>query len=177
MRTRTLLILALCFAASSTAMAEGFYAGAGLGIVQIEDEDQGISFKDNPMGWRLIAGFDVNENFAVEGNYINSGTAEDVIQGENVEAELSAFVVSFIGLMPISDTAKLFGKLGYYTGEEEVTAFGITLDEDADGFTAGAGVRFDMANNFSIRGDFDWYDTDLDTLWSFGVGFQYSFGN
>ena len=172
-----LLLLVLFLFATTTAMAEGFYAGAGLGIVQIEDEDQGISFEDSPMGWRLIAGFDVNENFAVEGNYINSGTAEDTVLGENVEAELSAFVVSFVGLMPISDTAKLVAKLGYYTGEEEVTVFGITLDEDADGFAAGAGVRFDMANNFSIRGDFDWYDTDLDTLWSIGVGFQYSFGN
>ena len=177
MRTRILLILALCFTANSAAMAEGFYAGAGLGIVQIEDEDQGISFKDSPMGLRLIAGYDLNENFAIEGTYINSGTAEDDIQGENIEVELSAFVMSLVGLMPISDTTQLFGKIGYYTGEQEVTVFGITLDEDADGFTAGAGIRFNMANNITIRGDFDWYDTDLDTLWSVGIGFQLSFGN
>ncbi len=177
MRLRLILVSIFCLALSSAAVAEGFYAGAGLGIVKIEDEDQGISFEDSPLGWRLIAGFDVNDNFAVEGSYINSGTAEDTIEGEKVEVELSAFVISFVGLMPVSDAAQLFGKLGYYSGEEEVSVLGFTLDEDADGFTAGAGVRFTMDNNFTIRGDFDWYDTDLDTLWSIGIGFQFSFGN
>ena len=176
MLRRILLFSSIMLLSGPAAMAEGFYAGAGVGITQVEDSDQGISFKDNPFGWRLLAGFDFNENFAIEGSYINSGEAEDDIQGENVKAELSAFVVSVVGLIPVSETVRLFGKLGYYSGETEVTAFGITLDEDADGATAGAGVRFDMNNNFVIRGDLDWYDSDLDTLWSVGVGFQYSFG-
>ena len=55
------LLLALSFATSS--FAEGFYAGAGIGITQIEDEDQGFSFEDNPFGWRLLAGYDFNANF------------------------------------------------------------------------------------------------------------------
>ena len=101
--TRSLLLVLFLFA-TTTAMAEGFYAGFELGIVQIEEEDQGVSFEDNPMGWRLIAGFDVNENLAVEGSYINSGTAEDTIEGTNIEAELSAFVLSFVGLMPMQSS-------------------------------------------------------------------------
>ena len=176
MLRKILLLSSIMLLAGPAAMAEGFYAGAGVGITQVEDSDQGITFKDSPFGWRLIAGFDMNENFAMEGSYINSGTAEDDIQGENVEAELSAFVFSLVGLIPVGETARLFGKIGYYSGETEVTVFGITLDEDEDGATAGAGVRFDMNNNFVIRGDLDWYDTELDTLWSVGVGFQYSFG-
>ncbi len=162
--------------AATGALAEGFYAGAGLGLTQIEDEDQGVSFEDNPLGWRLLAGYELNENFALEGSYVNSGTAEDTVLGENVEVELSAFTFSAVGLLPVSDMVKVFGKLGFYSGEQEITVQGITLDDDEDGLTVGAGLRFDAGNNFVIRGDFDWFDTDLDTLWSVGVGFQYYFG-
>lgn len=175
---KILLVLAWCFAANSAVMADGLYAGVGLGIVQIEDEEQNIDFSDSTFGWRLHVGYDINQNFAVEGSYIGSGAAEDEVLGEKVEVEYSAFVTSFIGLIPAGDTARLFGKIGYYSGENEVTAFGVTIDQDSDGFTAGAGIRFDdVMNNFSFRGEFDWYDTDVDTLWSFGIGFAYLFGN
>ena len=42
--------------------------------------------------------------------------------------------------------------------------------------TVGAGVRFATSDNFVIRGDFDWFDTELDTVWSIGVGVQFYFG-
>ncbi len=170
-----LLPILLCLTVT-TALAEGFYGGAGLGLTQIEDEDQGISFKDNPLGWRLLAGYDVTDNFAIEGSYVNSGEAEDTVLGENVKAELSAFTLSLVGLIPVGDKAQLFGKLGYYDGEEEVTVQDITFDEDADGATVGVGVRFNTGNNFAIRGEFDWFNTELDTLWSVGVGFHFYFG-
>lgn len=174
-KTRSLLLVLFLFA-TTTAMAEGFYAGAGFGLTQIEDEDQGISFKDNPLGWRLLAGYDINENFGIEGSYINSGKAEDDVFGENVEAELSAFTLAVVGLLPISDSAQLFGKVGFYSGEQEVTVQGFTLDQDEDGATVGAGIRFGTSEALAIRGEFEWYDTDLDTLWSVGIGFQYYFG-
>lgn len=176
MRNKTFLLPLLFLFAATSAMAEGFYGGAGVGLTQIDDEDQGVSFKDSPFGWRLLAGYDFNEQFGVEGSYINSGTAEDVVLGDNVEAELSAFTLSVVGLLPISDSAQLFGKLGFYSGEQEITFDGITFDEDQDGATVGAGIRWGTSESFVVRGEFDWYDTDLDTLWSVGVGFHYYFG-
>ena len=139
-------------------------------------EQNGISFEDNPLGWRLLAGYEFNDNFAVEGSYINSGTAEDTVLGEDVEAELSAFTLSVVGLLPVSESVDLFARVGFYTGEQEVTAFDITIDEDEDGATVGAGIRFNTSDAFAIRGEFEWYDTELDTLWSMGVSFQYYFG-
>lgn len=171
----TFVVLALLFAASSV-LAEGFYAGAGAGIVKIKDEDQGESFEDTPFGWKIFAGYDFNENFALEGSYIKTGEAEDQVFGTTVETELSAFTFSAIGLMPVSDSAQLFGKLGYYSGEQEVTAFGLTVDDDDDGFLVGAGIRFNTSDKFTIRADFDWYDADLDSLWSIGAAFQFYFG-
>lgn len=168
--------LALAMLAGGSAWAEGFYAGAGIGITQIEDEEGGLSFEDNPFGWRLIAGYDFNENFAIEGSYIDSGEAEDSVQGVDVEAELTAFTVSAVGLLPLNDTTTLFGKLGLYSGESEVSAAGLSEDDDEDGLTVGGGVRFRTTDQLTIRAEFDWFDTDLDTVWSIGVGFQYGFG-
>lgn len=176
MLRRALLVPFLILAFSTTAMAEGFYAGAGLGLLQIEDEEEGISFEDNPLGWRLLAGYDFNDNFAIEGSYVDSGKAEDEVLGEQVEVKLTAFTASVVGLMPVSDTVKVFGKLGFYSGEEEVTIQGFSIDDDDSGMTVGAGVRFATSDNFVIRGDFDWFDTELDTVWSIGVGVQFYFG-
>ncbi len=177
MLKRLLFAVGILVLSSSFALAEGFYAGAGIGITQIEDSEDGESFKDNPFGWRLLAGYDFSESFAIEGSYVNSGEAEDTIQGIDVKAELSAFTFSVVGLIPMNEQTRLFGKLGYYDGEEEVTAFGITVDEDADGLTAGFGFRYETQSAFTIRGDIDWFDTDLDTVWSIGVGFHVLFGN
>jgi OOP family OmpA-OmpF porin len=171
----SLFVLALLLATTS-AMAEGFYAGAGLGITQIEDEEAGESFKDSPFGWKIYAGYDFNENFALEGAYLNSGEAEDDVFGENVKVELTALVVSAIGLMPVGESTQLFAKLGYYDGDEEITVLGETFDDDDSGLTVGAGVRYQSSDNLAMRADFDWFDTEYDTVWSLGVGIQFYFG-
>ena len=49
------------------------------------------------------------------------------------------------------------------------------MDEDKDGLTVGIGIRHFATDNFAIRAEFDWFDTDLDEVWSLGIGFQYFF--
>ncbi len=80
-----------------------------------------------------------------------------------------------LGILPTSDRFELFGKLGFYSGETEVTVAGLSADEDDSGLTVGAGARFRLADSFMIRGDFDWYDVDIDSLWSLGIGATYNF--
>ena len=112
------IVVALLLTASP-AMAEGFYGGVGFGLVNIEDEEAGESFKDSPFGWRILAGYDFNDNFAIEGSYIQSGKAEDTVFGENVEVELSAFTFSAVGLMPLSDSTQLFGKKQHFPNVDD----------------------------------------------------------
>lgn len=173
---RLILILTIVQFFSASSFAEGFYAGAGVGLTQIEDEDQGVKFEDNPFGWRVFAGYDLENNFAIEGSYVNSGEAKDDIDGTRIEAELTAFTLSVVGLVPMGESSQLFGKLGYFDGEIEASAFGFSAEDDEDGLTLGAGARFDLGNGIVIRGDVDWFDTELDTLWTIGVGVQFAFG-
>lgn len=178
MSKKSLLSLPIVLFLSPPLLAEGFYAGASIGMTQIEDEEQGLSFDDSAFGWRIHGGYEFNDNFAVEGAYFDSGEAEDTVSGQSVEVELTGFLVSLVGMIPVGgDNTRLFAKLGYYDGEAEASAGGITVEDDESGLSIGAGIRYDLANNFSLRGDFDWFDSDTDTLWSLGVGIQVLFGN
>ncbi|WP_405231720.1 porin family protein [Lentisalinibacter salinarum] len=161
----------------TSALAEGFYVGGGVGFTQIEDEEDGISFDDTPIGWRVFAGYEFTPNFALEGGYLDSGEAEDTILGEDVEADLTAWTLTGLGILPINDSWKVFGKLGYYDGESEVSVLGFSAEDDESGLTLGAGTRYDVTQQFSVRADFDWYDSDIDTLWSLGIAVQFMFGN
>jgi hypothetical protein len=85
--------------------------------------------------------------------------------------------VSAIGSIPVGESIALFGKIGFYSGEQKVTAFGITLDEDDDGGTAGVGIRFNFDDSWKSRLEVDWFDTDWDSIWSISASVQYQFGN
>lgn len=177
---RALLILIAVLTLGSAAQAQEFYAGGGLGFTQIEDEEAGVGFDDTAIGWRIFGGYKFSPNFALELGYVDSGTAEDTLQGvfggTNLEVDFTAWTVTGLGILPLNESWDLFGKLGYFDGEFEASSLGLSAADDESGFTLGAGARFKLSENLAIRGDFDWYDTEADTLWSIGVGVQFNFG-
>ena len=181
---RTMIAGVIGLSVSSPCVAEGFYAGAGFMSTQIEDDDIDFGFDDSPLGWRLFAGYEFGAHFALEGAYVDAGDIDDTIPrpstdggiNADVDAEHTAFTFSVLGLLPVGNSADLFAKLGYYDSDQEVSVLDDTVDTGDSGLTVGAGVRLELARNFAIRGDLDWFDTDLDTLWSVGVGVQYRFG-
>ena len=153
----------------------GAYIGGTVGYTNVEDDAGSLSFDDNPVGWKILGGYKFTENWAVEGAYANLGEAEDNIAGlGDVGAEFSGFSATAIGVLPLN-VIDLFGKVGYYSGDVEVTALGLSGDDSESGVTLGAGAEFNLVDNFSLRSDIDWYDADLDALWSFNVGIKFSF--
>ncbi len=181
---RTMIASIAGLLVSSPCFADGFYAGVGFASTQIEDDDGDFGFDDSPLGWRLFGGYAFNEHFALEGAYFDVGDIDDTILrpstdggiNADVDAEHTGVTFSAVGILPITDSASLLGKLGYYDSEQESTVLDETLDTDEDGVTLGIGIRFDLPRRFAIRGDLDWFDTDLDTHWSVGTSLQYRFG-
>lgn len=176
MMGRTILTLTVFLLSGSYAFAEGFYAGAEVAVTNIEDSEQSLSFQDRPVGWKLHAGYEFYDYFALEGSYFDSGEGEDTVLDENVKAEFSGYVMSLV-LQTVMTTPNLFTKLGYYNGDQEVSVQGGSLKDDVDGFAAGIGFRHEVIERLSIRGEVDWFESDLDSFWSLGIGVQYSFGN
>ena len=178
MMGRVFFTLAIFLLSGSYALADGFYAGANVAVTNMEGSPLGLDFQNRPIGWKLHAGYEFSDIFALEGSYVDSGEAEDTFLDDsvNVKAQMSGYVMSFV-LQTAMTTPNLFTKLGYYNGEVEWSLPGITVNNDEDGFAAGLGFRHELMNNLAIRGEVDWYEPDLDNLWSVGIGLQFSFGN
>ena len=154
----------------SYALAEGFYAGADIGITNIEVSD--ADYRNRPAGWKVHAGYEFSALFALEGSYVDSGEAKD----DGVTVDMTGYVISAVFQTDMT-TPNLFTKLGYHNSELTASDGAISLEDDVDGFAAGLGFRHKLTNNLAIRGEVDWFESDLDNLWSVGIGAQFSFGN
>jgi len=189
MKHGTTIIMATGLFACNVALADGIYFGAGLTITQIEEPgfDDGFRVDDEPAGWRLLAGYAFSQYFAIEGTYLHAGDADGAqlragpTNGFEIPSttELTGYSVSLVGVLPIGSSTEVFAKLGYFDGERDIQVSDVStrVKQGENNVSLGGGVGFKLADNFTIRGDLDWYDTNLDTLWSIGVGLQYDFGH
>ena len=162
------------FAATSSIAGEG-YIGASAGIMNIEDDSAGTGFSDRPISYKVFGGYEVNEHIALELAYFSTlNDASDDIFGIPVDISLDGFTVRFMGMIPTSDNFSIIGSVGYWDGEAEASLLGVSATAGEDGFTLGVGGKYRM-ESWSIRGEFEWLDSD-DPIWTFLVGAQFNFG-
>ena len=158
------------FAATSSIAGEG-YIGASAGIMNVEDDSAGTGFSDTPFSAKVFGGYEFNENFAAEVAYFSTvGDAEDL----GIDVSLDGFTLRFVGMIPTSDNFSLLGSVGYWDGEAEASAGGISATGSEDGVTLGVGGKYRF-ESVSLRGEFEWFDSE-DTIWTFLVGVQVNFG-
>src|ERR1043165_5829133 len=65
----------LAASAANAAPDRGFYVGAGVGVVNVEDDFTGVD--DGDTGFKVFGGYVLNEIVSLEISYIDGGTAED----------------------------------------------------------------------------------------------------
>ncbi|MGA9851791.1 MAG: outer membrane beta-barrel protein [Gammaproteobacteria bacterium] len=115
------------------------------------------SVNDNPAGLGLGVGYRFNDYFALEGNYMDLGTATATINvtsppiftiKEDIRAK--GETLDFLGFIPVSQSVQLFGKLG---------VFDYSLDE-----TLNSNIPVPLTNN-SANG----------TTYDFGIGVDIRF--
>lgn len=108
------------------------YLGGGLGLN--DDEES---------AWRFFGGYRAHRNFALELGYIDIGEMD--IGGTT--ANTSAWELVGLGIMPMTPTVSLYGKLGGYRG----TAKGGGITERRNDLTFGLGAQYDASRNLGIR--------------------------
>jgi hypothetical protein len=170
-------LMIAAWALPCAAQAQGFYAGGGAGIGEVEYRsdfgfDPGV--EDDTVGAVIgIGGYRVNRFFAMEANLVGVANGEDE---DELEVSFGAVSASVLGVLPASEQFDLFLRLGWYTGASEV---GIQDDESESGLVYGGGgqVSFGPRERFSVRMDFLQYETEeLEDLWFLAGGFFYNFG-
>ena len=162
------------FVATSSIAGEG-YIGASTGIMNIEDDSGGSDFSDTPFSIKVFGGYEFNENFAVDVAYFSTlQDAEDDVFGFPVEISLDGFIIRGVGAYPTSDNFSILGSIGFWDGDAEASAFGTSATASEDGLTLGVGGKYRF-ESVSIRGEFEWFDSD-ETIWTILVGVQVNFG-
>ena len=150
---------------TNTTFAAGGYIGGGIGKTDYDADN--ISTFDDPMGFELILGSDLNPNFAFEVSFVNFGEADD---GIPPEWHLSATTLAFGGLLkaPISPTAEAFFKVGLHMWDAEITqdGFGQIYEDDGSDLFFGFGAAFSVSPNLKIGARYMNYtaDTDIEEL-------------
>lgn len=166
--------------------------GAGLTVT-------GTSVDDTDTGWKLFAGYQFNKYFALEGGYVNLGrfdanTTVTAFNGTpitptsgsaNVKVK-DGLYLDAMGILPISDTFSVFGKLGAYSLKTElsVSGGGGSASEDArnSDLTYGIGLSYAFNKELGIRAEWERFEkvgdedktgqSDIDLL-SIGLTYQF----
>jgi len=165
---------------SSQAVDNGIYLGAGIGQggVQFEDriEGENFDFDASDTAYKLIVGWRFLDWLSVEANYVDLGTADDRIDGVDIEADVSGFSLAALGFLPIGPV-DVFAKLGAVNWDAELSAPGTGLSSSDDGtdLMYGAGVQFRVWS-LSFRGEYEMFDVaDADTVDMISLGVTWTF--
>ena len=178
LKTLNYLILSLVLAgagalAQAAEVGQG-YVSAFIGQSEVDvDYDVDVDIEGDDTSYRIGGGFRVNENFAVEGYYIDYGEIDDSIfvpffGDVELEAEATAFQFQAVGLFPASPSVDLYGKIGLAIWDAELSAPGFA-DEDDDGtdLVFGFGANFNISKQFTLRAEYEianFDDVDIDTI-------------
>jgi OOP family OmpA-OmpF porin len=160
------LLTGLCVAAAlvgisnvAAAADDGFYAGAGIGqsFTTITFAGAGSSTYTDT-AYKLLGGYAVNKNFAVEAEYINLGT----FKGSVVNAAATGYGMSAVGTLPVAESFSLYGKVGFSSVTTTLSVSpGFVLlvpaSQSKSGVSFGLGGQFNVSQNAAIRLSLDSY--------------------
>lgn len=188
------LLAVVCAITSVSSYAQessGAYMGFGVGSFDYAESDaaSGISLSDNASAYRLFGGYRFSENFSVEGGWGATGDLKDTVTATlpgfgtmsfDTAADFEVLTVRALGRLPFDNVA-LFGGVGYYDSEVDVSVSvqGIGEVGSGSGSDSGAtiigGLEF-AVSRVNLRAEYEWFDTDSSVDASMlGLGLFFNF--
>jgi hypothetical protein len=150
---------------SSTAWAggdSGLYLGGSLGSAGLDVSAGNVSYDDNDMAYKIFGGYNFGivplVNVAIEGSYVDFGTAEGSVLGNSVETGvtgLDAFGLAGVNMGPIM----LFGKVGAIYWDGEFSDPSGTSDDSGSDPAYGLGLQFQLLS-IAIRAEYELFALD-----------------
>ena len=186
MKRFTALALLAASLSASTAFAQSWYIGGGIGRgnLDVSGNELGLpnaSVGDSATTYTLRLGFRLNPYFAIEGAYYDLGEYDFSGNLGSVSvagtAKAKAFALNAVGILPMSEAFDLYGRLGY--GEAELKANASAagfVGNDSDrqsGMFYGVGARWNLARNWGVFAE--WMKADKIKVDSYLVGIDLRF--
>lgn len=185
-----IVLLLASAAAFAQDQDQGFYIGGHFGQAQVDGfcdgvSGAGVSCDDKDTGWKIVGGYKVNRNFAVEAAYVGYGEVKASSPAGTVDAEATAFEATAVGILPLANRFSAYGKLGLYFSSTDASVNTTTVvgdeSEEKTDLTFGLGVSYDVTPQVAVRGEWQRYqdvgggdigEADIDVL-SVGAVFRF----
>jgi OmpA-OmpF porin, OOP family len=141
----------------------GWFVGGSFGQSKLDCDTSGVpgaSCDDSDTAWRVFGGYQINRHFAVELGYSTLGEATASAPGITATVEAKAFDLVAVGILPINQQFSVFGKLGMYQADSDLSSntplIGSASDKNTD-VTYGVGLQYDFGKNLGLRGEWQQY--------------------
>ena len=149
--------------ASTVALAEngtGFYLGGGVGYTNQSTDCHGIDdCSKSRTGFKLLAGYQIMPNLAIESSYGNTGRTEISFNGHHLLSKTQSFTVAALGIYPVTKEIELFGKLGAHSTKNnidmEVPGLAVSGSVTNSGLLAGVGAQYRFTPNLLGRVEYE----------------------
>lgn len=154
--------------------------GAGFGSASVSIDDKASAF-------RLLGGFQVNQNFAVEGYYASLGkydlslaTTGPTANGSG-DVKLSGLGVDVLGILPFTSRLSGIGRVGFFSWDAKSsftanaggTTSGDSVTEVGTDFKIGVGIEWKAGARVRLRAEVERYNFDDPlTFLSLGLVFR-----
>lgn len=167
------LALALVTTSGMAAAAgSGWYGALDAGRSKIssfcDGVPAGISCNKSATAYRAQVGYQLNQNWAIEGGYVNLGKYK--LSGAGVTGSISGKGVqaSVVGTLPLSNSFSLFGKVGaiHLSEKGSIVGGGLTesVSEKETKATYGAGVQLRLGESASVRAQYEKLTNDVNMV-------------
>jgi OOP family OmpA-OmpF porin len=158
-------IIVLAVAMSGPAFAGG-YLGAGIGQASTDICDElfalgATSCDEEDTGFKFFGGYEMNQNIAIEGSYMDYGELDASDGSTSVNADVTALALSVKGMIPLNENFSIFAKLGaaFWEADASATGFG-SIDEDGTDLIYGLGAEIAINKTFGVLGEWEQLDAD-----------------
>ena len=168
-----ILLLAICLSAGPSVAADrGFYAGAGIGQINVEVDNiygTSLDFDEDDLGFKLFGGYRFFRWLSVEGIFLDGGNPETTTTAGSESARLSVEVQSLVAAtifsLPIGDQFEVFLKPGfaYWDSTTDFRYSSPTFsdrfadDDSGSAFFIGAGAGWTIGDA-GLRLEYEWFD-------------------
>lgn len=114
------------------------------------------------MAFKILGGYQVNPNFAVEFGYADLGKTEASFAGFGSDAIAgSGFEVLAVGIAPINQQWSMYGKLGFFRWDVDYKdGTGLIGSASASGtdLTYGFGAQYSLTKTAALRVEYQQYN-------------------
>jgi hypothetical protein len=175
-------VLLIIFSRSAAAQSE-FYVLGSIGNTSSDASLGSLNrIDDDGSSYSMGAGYAFNNNFSIEGAYLDFGShdaATDCPPGFSclvipvaTQADISGISLSLIGSIPLTDRLDAYGKIGLVSWDIEYSGISSAFDISDQDLLYGAGLRMAVNEDWTVFAELEKVQLDL-TVASIGVSYHF----